>query len=186
MWRNGFFLHMLPTPIVGFHSPPTFNCAPNFTVLTKNNDNTMATITSGQSVVMPRTRRRRDVTGKIEGRKFVCDNTGCGRSFTRAEHLQRHLLNHSSGEHTCDRCRAHFKRRDLLGKTQVSFVLQPSNLAQERVCITYVPYDHVARNLILLHAHRDLFYLITPLASVPERTELLASFSHRLLHGSTR
>ncbi|XPS70937.1 hypothetical protein M3J09_003133 [Ascochyta lentis] len=63
---------------------------------------------------MPRGRKRRDVAGKVEGRKFVCDNAGCGRSFTRAEHLQRHLLNHSTGEHTCDRCRAHFKRRDLL------------------------------------------------------------------------
>jgi hypothetical protein len=48
----------------------------------------------------------------------VCDNDGCGRSFTRAEHLQRHLLNHSTGEYTCDRCRAHFKRRDLLGKNR--------------------------------------------------------------------
>ncbi|KAL6703053.1 hypothetical protein ACN47E_010260 [Coniothyrium glycines] len=62
---------------------------------------------------MPRGRKRKDLA-KNEGRRFVCDNNGCGRSFTRAEHLQRHLLNHSTGEYTCDRCRAHFKRRDLL------------------------------------------------------------------------
>jgi len=35
--------------------------------------------------------------------------------------LQRHLLNHSTGEYTCDRCRAHFKRRDLLGKNDALF-----------------------------------------------------------------
>lgn len=49
-------------------------------------------------------------------KKFVCRHDGCERSFTRAEHLQRHLLNHSSGDFTCGRCRAHFKRRDLLGE----------------------------------------------------------------------
>jgi hypothetical protein len=76
----------------------------------------MASVASDQFSTMPRGRKRRDVTGKVEGRKFACDTAGCGRSFTRAEHLQRHLLNHSTGEHTCDRCRAHFKRRDLLGK----------------------------------------------------------------------
>jgi hypothetical protein len=30
------------------------------------------------------------------------------------------LLNHSTGEYTCDRCRAHFKRKDLLGKGAIS------------------------------------------------------------------
>lgn len=75
--------------------------------------------TSDQPSTMPRGRRRRDIASKVDGRKFVCDNAGCGRSFTRAEHLQRHLLNHSTGEHTCDRCRAHFKRRDLLGKNDI-------------------------------------------------------------------
>ena len=65
--------------------------------------------------------RKRRILSKNEGKKFVCTNDGCGRSFTRAEHLQRHLLNHSTGEYTCDRCRAHFKRRDLLGKNDVLF-----------------------------------------------------------------
>ena len=65
---------------------------------------------------MPRGRRRKDLSKNGE-KRFICQNDGCGRSFTRAEHLQRHLLNHSTGEFTCSRCRAHFKRRDLLGKT---------------------------------------------------------------------
>lgn len=76
----------------------------------------MTSIASDNVSAMPRGRKRRDAQAKNEGKRFICDNDGCGRSFTRAEHLQRHLLNHSTGEYTCDRCRAHFKRRDLLGK----------------------------------------------------------------------
>ena len=91
---------------------------------TSYRESAMASVASDQSSTMPRGRKRRDVTGKVEGRKFTCETAGCGRSFTRAEHLQRHLLNHSTGEHTCDRCRAHFKRRDLLGKTAFLFCIK--------------------------------------------------------------
>lgn len=64
-------------------------------------------------------RRKRREVDRTAGKRFVCQNEGCARSFTRAEHLQRHVLNHSSGEWTCERCRAHFKRRDLLGEWDV-------------------------------------------------------------------
>lgn len=47
---------------------------------------------------------------------YVCKHNGCGKSFTRLEHLNRHALNHTAGQATCQRCRAHFKRPDLLGK----------------------------------------------------------------------
>lgn len=47
--------------------------------------------------------------------RFACQFDGCGRSFGRQEHLQRHVLNHTSGDFTCDRCRTVFKRPDLLG-----------------------------------------------------------------------
>lgn len=69
---------------------------------------------------MPRGRKRKDGFSKNGEKRFLCQADGCGRSFTRAEHLQRHLLNHSTGEFTCTRCRAHFKRRDLLGENPVS------------------------------------------------------------------
>ncbi|KAF2133028.1 hypothetical protein P153DRAFT_178371 [Dothidotthia symphoricarpi CBS 119687] len=74
----------------------------------------MDPIMSDQANPMTRGRKRREVLAKDKGKIFVCSDAGCGRSFTRAEHLQRHLLNHSDGEYTCGRCRAHFKRRDLL------------------------------------------------------------------------
>jgi hypothetical protein len=80
----------------------------------------MASTTVDSSSLGTRGRKRKNLS-KNEAKKFVCTNDGCGRSFTRAEHLQRHLLNHSTGEYTCDRCRAHFKRRDLLGKNNIVF-----------------------------------------------------------------
>lgn len=79
----------------------------------------MTTTISVEPTMLTRSRKRRMSPCKIEGKKFVCESAGCGRSFTRAEHLQRHLLNHSTGAYTCNRCRAHFKRRDLLGKAKL-------------------------------------------------------------------
>ncbi|KZF25827.1 hypothetical protein L228DRAFT_84633 [Xylona heveae TC161] len=52
-------------------------------------------------------------------KRYRCTFEGCGKSFSRPEHAQRHALNHSEGENTCLRCRAHFKRRDLLDRHMV-------------------------------------------------------------------
>ncbi|CAZ83947.1 unnamed protein product [Tuber melanosporum] len=49
-------------------------------------------------------------------RRFLCEYEGCGKAFTRSEHLQRHDLNHRPSPNTCDRCRAHFARPDLLDR----------------------------------------------------------------------
>ncbi|RFU31571.1 hypothetical protein B7463_g4787, partial [Scytalidium lignicola] len=50
----------------------------------------------------------------IVKKKFPCAYPGCGKSFSRSEHLHRHALNHQDGNNTCQRCSAHFRRRDLL------------------------------------------------------------------------
>lgn len=47
-------------------------------------------------------------------KRFICTFNDCNRAFTRQEHLTRHSQNHLGGDFTCERCRAHFKRRDLL------------------------------------------------------------------------
>ncbi|KAI0837874.1 fungal-specific transcription factor domain-containing protein [Hypoxylon sp. FL0890] len=57
-------------------------------------------------------RRARDGDGTK--RLFTCNHDGCGKSFSRSEHLHRHQKNHTDGDATCSRCRAHFKRQDLL------------------------------------------------------------------------
>lgn len=53
-------------------------------------------------------------------KKFACTHDGCGKSFSRSEHLHRHALNHKDGNNTCQRCSAHFRRRDLLGLCSLS------------------------------------------------------------------
>lgn len=48
---------------------------------------------------------------------FACTHPGCTKRFTRAEHLQRHALNHvPGGGAACPLCQAHFKRPDLLSE----------------------------------------------------------------------
>ncbi|KAI1497854.1 fungal-specific transcription factor domain-containing protein [Biscogniauxia marginata] len=58
--------------------------------------------------------RRKSQENSAARRHFICDIDACGRSFTRSEHLHRHQKNHTNGDATCTRCRAHFKRQDLL------------------------------------------------------------------------
>jgi hypothetical protein len=57
-----------------------------------------------------------DKNGGAPAKSHVCKHDGCGKRFTRLEHLNRHALNHKEGDATCSRCRAHFKRPDLLGE----------------------------------------------------------------------
>ncbi|KAJ2905305.1 zinc CHH2 type domain containing protein [Zalerion maritima] len=52
-------------------------------------------------------------------RRFPCDYTGCDKIYSRAEHLQRHQLNHSPKEiFRCDvvGCEQKFVRADLLAR----------------------------------------------------------------------
>lgn len=53
-------------------------------------------------------------------KEFRCTVGTCTKSFSRAEHLHRHALNHDEerANNTCLRCSAVFKRRDLLGEHQ--------------------------------------------------------------------
>ena len=96
----------------------------------------MTTTISVEPTMLTRSQKRRMAPCKFEGKKFVCETVGCGRGFTRAEHLQRHLLNHSTGAYTCNRCRAHFKRRDLLGKKLISSLICTTSLVSNDVAYT--------------------------------------------------
>ncbi|KAH9212205.1 fungal-specific transcription factor domain-containing protein [Leptodontidium sp. 2 PMI_412] len=51
-------------------------------------------------------------------KEFQCTFGSCTKSFSRAEHLHRHALNHdeTKGVNTCERCNAVFKRKDLLDR----------------------------------------------------------------------
>ncbi|KAJ4218932.1 hypothetical protein NW759_008085 [Fusarium solani] len=62
----------------------------------------------------PRHKRR-----KASCKEFQCNHEGCGRTYSRAEHLQRHQLNHSPKEiYYCDYpgCSFTFVRKDLYAR----------------------------------------------------------------------
>ncbi|KPM36342.1 hypothetical protein AK830_g10219 [Neonectria ditissima] len=62
----------------------------------------------------PRHKRR-----KASCKEFQCTHEGCGRTYSRAEHLQRHQLNHSPKEiYYCDYtgCSFSFVRKDLYAR----------------------------------------------------------------------
>lgn len=50
-----------------------------------------------------------------DNKPHPCVFPGCTKSFTRAEHLRRHALNHEQIDTFCERCGVHFTRPDLLG-----------------------------------------------------------------------
>jgi hypothetical protein len=125
----------------------------------------MATIASDHASPTARGRKRRDAQGKVEGKKFTCEHNGCGRTFTRAEHLQRHLLNHSSGDYTCDRCRAHFKRKDLLGKMSKSHCICTDALSARFSLVTSACVyllEHYHFKCVTTVAHR--VFILSPSA----------------------
>ncbi|ETN42829.1 uncharacterized protein HMPREF1541_01987 [Cyphellophora europaea CBS 101466] len=74
---------------------------------------TRSELKNGQgSVPKKKPSRRRPNTG----RRFQCNHDGCGKTYSRAEHLQRHQLNHSpKGLFSCDYagCDLTFVRKDL-------------------------------------------------------------------------
>ena len=41
----------------------------------------------------PSSRKRRRSKKGVDGKKFDCPTEGCGKSYSRAEHLYRHQLN---------------------------------------------------------------------------------------------
>ncbi|KAL1858864.1 hypothetical protein VTK73DRAFT_7788 [Phialemonium thermophilum] len=63
---------------------------------------------------------RYGIQGKAYLHKFfTCDEPGCGKSYTRREHLTRHKLNHNAtSTFACDQCARQFVRRDLLVRHQ--------------------------------------------------------------------
>ncbi|KAF7716370.1 Zinc finger C2H2 type domain-containing protein [Penicillium ucsense] len=62
------------------------------------------------------TKRRRRSRRAPSDRKFECSHEGCGKSYSRAEHLYRHQLNHTPKQiFRCDfpNCHRSFVRQDL-------------------------------------------------------------------------
>lgn len=63
-----------------------------------------------------RPKKRRRTAKPNADKKFECPQSGCGKSYSRLEHLYRHQLNHSPKTiYRCDfpDCNRHFVRQDL-------------------------------------------------------------------------
>ncbi|EXJ92364.1 hypothetical protein A1O3_00914 [Capronia epimyces CBS 606.96] len=62
------------------------------------------------------TKKRRKVAKPNPDKKYECKHEGCGKSYSRAEHLYRHQLNHTPKTiYRCDypECSRYFVRQDL-------------------------------------------------------------------------
>ncbi|KAF8252752.1 hypothetical protein K440DRAFT_359367 [Wilcoxina mikolae CBS 423.85] len=85
--------------------------------LSTNTSRTSATPAHAMSAMLkegttPTQRISRAKKGK---RVHACNHLGCEKVFTRAEHLRRHQLNHSTEVYyKCDMCERTFVRQDLL------------------------------------------------------------------------
>ncbi|OAA68412.1 c2h2 finger domain containing protein [Niveomyces insectorum RCEF 264] len=77
----------------------------------------------------PARKRRRSRKGL--DKKFECPHIGCGKSYSRAEHLHRHQLNHTPKQiYVCDYpgCERHFVRLDLCNRHRDRHTAKGSSL----------------------------------------------------------
>ncbi|KAG0156616.1 hypothetical protein PDIDSM_3797 [Penicillium digitatum] len=85
-------------------------------------------------------KRRRRSRKVLSDRKFECTFEGCGKSYSRAEHLSRHALNHTPKQiYRCDfpNCYRSFVRQDLCTRHRERHTTSGSQL-QKR--------DHLTEN----------------------------------------
>ncbi|BGP40332.1 hypothetical protein JCM10450v2_004312 [Rhodotorula kratochvilovae] len=69
---------------------------------------------SASSSAGPSEKKKRRRTAE-DGKRYPCDFDGCGKAFSRPDHLSRHKLNHNPSQiYECSRCPKTFVRMDLL------------------------------------------------------------------------
>ncbi|KAJ5539074.1 hypothetical protein N7513_007406 [Penicillium frequentans] len=97
----------------------------------------------------PSKRRRRSRRAPSD-RKFECTHEGCGKSYSRAEHLYRHQLNHAPKQiFRCDfpNCYRSFVRQDLCVRHRERHTTRGSQL-QKRDSFTADSHDDLPKSLI--------------------------------------
>lgn len=78
--------------------------------------------------------RKRRRSRKGLDKKFECPHEGCGKSYSRAEHLYRHQLNHNPKQiYHCDftDCRRSFVRQDLCARHKERHTARGSQLLRK-------------------------------------------------------
>ncbi|KAJ5080901.1 hypothetical protein N7456_013611 [Penicillium angulare] len=97
----------------------------------------------------PTKRRRRSRRGPTD-RKFECTHEGCGKSYSRAEHLYRHQLNHAPKQiFRCDfpNCYRSFVRQDLCIRHRERHTTRGSQL-QKRDSFATDSHDDLSKSLV--------------------------------------
>ncbi|KAI4850612.1 hypothetical protein E4T44_02641, partial [Aureobasidium sp. EXF-8845] len=75
--------------------------------------------------------KRRRTTSKPKDKRYECPDEGCDKSYSRAEHLYRHQLNHAPKQiFRCDfkGCERHFVRQDLCARHRERHTKENSHL----------------------------------------------------------
>ncbi|KAJ4291850.1 hypothetical protein N0V90_009746 [Kalmusia sp. IMI 367209] len=78
--------------------------------------------------------RKRRRSRKGLDKKFICPHSGCGKSYSRAEHLYRHQLNHNPKQiYHCDfpDCHRSFVRQDLCARHKERHTARGSQLLRK-------------------------------------------------------
>ncbi|GAA5828891.1 hypothetical protein JCM11251_005910 [Rhodosporidiobolus azoricus] len=71
----------------------------------------------GDGTQPPEKKKRRRAAE--DGKRYACDYEGCGKAFSRPDHLSRHKLNHNpTTVYECNKCPKTFVRMDLLVRHQ--------------------------------------------------------------------
>ncbi|PUU81286.1 fungal-specific transcription factor domain-domain-containing protein [Tuber borchii] len=97
----------------------------------------------------PSRKRRRSRKGL--DKKFECPEEGCGRSYSRAEHLYRHQLNHQPKQiYFCDfpDCKRSFVRQDLCMRHRDRHTNRPGSQLQRKDSLLNNPAAAAARNIL--------------------------------------
>ncbi|KAI5801024.1 fungal-specific transcription factor domain-containing protein [Pyronema domesticum] len=120
------------------------------------------------------TTRKRRRSRKGLDKKFECDHPGCGKSYSRAEHLYRHQLNHQPKQiYHCDfpACKRSFVRQDLCTRHRERHTNRGSHLQRK---------DNLERTSMHVKSENDMnnhsLSPESPASSAP--TAMLASGGH--------
>ncbi|KAF9890674.1 hypothetical protein FE257_005540 [Aspergillus nanangensis] len=81
---------------------------------------------------------------RLRAKRHRCTLPGCGKTFTRPSHLQRHALNHSENQWVCSRCQVPFKRLDLLERHKARHTVKDSLAGGAGLGILQTRRKHIA------------------------------------------
>ncbi|KAF1813312.1 hypothetical protein P152DRAFT_395639 [Eremomyces bilateralis CBS 781.70] len=99
----------------------------------------------------PGSSKKRRRSRKGLDKKFECPHEGCGKSYSRAEHLYRHQLNHNPKQiYHCDfpECNRSFVRQDLCARHKERHTARGSQLLRKDTYMTNTNANHIVNSAL--------------------------------------